>query len=411
MSESMEGRGRPENGIIAVFLLLAFLGLVSVACASYVEAGRNVGSQSYFTTRHAGFLLIAALVAYGCARIPSSGWRVLSFGIYLLALFLSLAVLMPGLGASANGATRWLKLGPVKVQPSELLKLGVILAMSAYLTTRSGSTRRLFPGMAGALSLMGLPALIVLKQDDLGTAIVLMLIGIALLFAAGTPKRYMALTLAGITLLGCAAIIHAPYRQDRVKAWLDPWRHKADEGYQNVQAYYAFGQGGWHGVGIGQGMAKYYLPAPHTDFVFATVAEETGIFGTSVIVGLFGYLAWMGLRVSRRSKSAFGRLASVGAVTYLCGQACLNIAVVTGLFPCTGVPLPFISYGGTSLIVGGAALGLLYSFSKNTVLATKEDRDEGHGYRGRDRRTRLPRPGGSVGPAPARPRSPSPVRR
>lgn len=411
MSESRDGRARPERAIFGVFLSLGILGLLSVACASYVEAGRSAGGQYVFTIRHFLFLLIAGVCGWGCSRMRAGFLRSLAFAVYLLALVLCIAVLIPGLGSSANGATRWLKLGPFKLQPSEFLKLGLILALSAFLATRAGTTRRIFPGLIGALCLMGIPAVVVLLQDDLGTAIVLVVIGCSLLFFAGTPKRYMAGVLVLMALVASAAIIHEPYRMDRIKAWLHPWEHKADEGYQNVQAYYAFGQGGWHGTGLAQGQAKYYLPAPHTDFVFATVAEETGIFGPAIIMGLFTYLALIGMRIAARSQTPFGRLVCVGVVTYICGQACVNIAVVTGLFPCTGVPLPFISYGGSSLIAGAMALGALASLSKSALRATKENRDEGHGYRGRDRGTRLPRPGGSVGPAPTRPRSPTPVRR
>lgn len=403
--------GPPDIGVLGAFLGLAILGVFFVASASYAVAGRNLGSPYYYIVRHMVYVVAAVCVFVFALRARPDRWEALAVPAFAVSIVLALLVFVPGLGVTANGATRWIRLGPITIQPSEFLKIGLILAMSWWLSTGRGDPRKLWPGYTVALGMLGVSALVVELQHDLGTGLVLVLVGIGLMFAAGAHLRHIGATIALMLCAVVALVIRQPYRMERVWAWLDPWAHKNDEAYQVVQSFYAFGEGAWHGTGLGQGQAKYFIPAPHTDFVFATVAEETGIIGSLAIAGLFFLLGYCGARISRRSRTVFGRLVALGVVLYLCGQAALNIAVVTGLVPCTGVPLPLISYGGSSLIAAAIGSAILFSLSRSAVRASQEYHDEDHGNGRRHRRTHLPRTGSGVSPSRSRSRSPASVRR
>ncbi len=411
MPGKVERGTRPDYGILVAFLGLVCIGLFCVASASYAMARGHTGSPYHFIAPHIFYIVLSVVLFIPSAFVGAARWQKFAFGLFLVALVLCALVFVPGLGVKANGATRWLHLGPVRFQPSELLKLGLIGALAVWLTRPVGNPRRLWPGIAVALAMTGASTLVVIKQNDLGTALVIVLISFGMLTAAGVTKRRLLMFVAGMMLCAVIAVRVEPYRMDRVKAWLNPWEYKTDESYQVVQSLYAFGIGSWHGAGFGQGQAKYYLPAPHTDFVFATAAEETGVFGPIIIIGLFTAIGYSGLRVARRNKTPFGRLAAVGIVTFLCGQAALNIAVVTSAVPCTGVPLPFISYGGSSLMVGAMSLGLLLALSRSVCRASEENRDEGDGNRRGYGRTHLSGPRNSSRTGTPRPRTPTLIRR
>ena len=406
------GEISPELGILGAYAVLALLGLYCVASSSYVYAGKHNASPYYYARQHACWLMIAAAVFAGSLRIRLRAWRSAAYVLLGGALVLSALVFVPGLGVTAGGATRRLRLGPGGgVQPAEFLKLGLALAMAAWLTRPRRNVRRVWPDIAVAVGMMAVCALTVMKQRDLGTTLVLLGVGSSVLFAAGTPGYLLSWLGAGMASCAALAVVAEPYRWERVLAWLEPWKYKGDESYQVVQSFYAFGEGAWHGTGVGAGQAKYYLPAPHTDFVCATIAEETGIIGAAVILGLFLTVAYWGIKIARRSPNPFGRLAAIGAVAGLCGQAALNIAVVTGALPCTGVPLPFISYGGSSLVVSSLCLALLFSISRTKSANAQEDRDEGGGDWRRDRGAHIPRTGRGSGSSRGRARSATPVRR
>ncbi len=401
--------GSPDAMVIVVYALLAVLGLYFMSSASYASAARNLGTPYYFVIRHLLFLGVSVVAFFFLCRLREPVWR--AVGPWAFGLLLAVNLWTAAYGVAANGARRWLKFGPVTVQPSEFLKVALVLALALWLSSQAGSVRRLWPGFLVALMMTCLAAGAVVAQSDLGTAIVILMTGLAVIFCAGAHLRHVFASVAMMSAAVALLIRVQPYRMERVYAWLEPWRHKADEAYQVVQSFYAFGQGGWRGTGLGQGQAKYFIPAPHTDFVFATVAEETGIFGPFFILLLFGLLAVSGLRVARTGRSAFARLAAAGAVACICGQALLNIAVVTGSVPCTGVPLPFISYGGSSLLAGGILMAVLFTLSRTGQTgrqgASHEHRDNGRGDGG----TYLSGSGGRLGAAGASSRGPVALRR
>ncbi|MGQ9808465.1 MAG: FtsW/RodA/SpoVE family cell cycle protein [Armatimonadota bacterium] len=401
--------GSPDAMVLVVYGVLALLGTFFMASASYASAARNLGTPYYFVLRHILFLAVSGAVFFFLCRFREPLWR--AVGLPAFGLLLALNAWTAVYGVEANGARRWLKFGPVTLQPSEFLKVALVLALAFWLSSQAGNVRRFWPGFGVAMLMTLMAAAVVVAQSDLGTALVILGAGLTVIFCAGAHLRHVFLALAGMSAVVAVLIRVQPYRMERVYAWLEPWKHKSDEAYQVVQSFYAFGQGGWQGVGLGQGQAKYFIPAPHTDFVFATIAEETGILGPFFILMLFSLLALSGIRVARLAKSPFARMAAAGVVAFICGQALLNVAVVTGSVPCTGVPLPFISYGGSSLLAGAMAMALLFTLSRSvparTQGASNEHRDYGRGDGG----THLSGPGRGIGAAGASSRSPAALRR
>ncbi|MEI6915408.1 MAG: FtsW/RodA/SpoVE family cell cycle protein, partial [Armatimonadota bacterium] len=246
MRKAKDEKPQAEYGLLGIFAGLALVGLFSVACASYVEAYRLRDSQFYFTKRHILYLVVSLVGAFFCSRFKPGSWKpVVCYIFFGVTAVFALMVFIPGMGVTVNGAQRWVQIGPLQIQPSEFLKLGMIVGMAAWLTTRKGNPRRLSPGFFIGSLMMVLSATIVLKQDDLGTVLVLLLTGYSLLVAAGARSQYL-LGLGGLlVLLAVGAVVTKPYRIERVKAWLAPWEHKRDESYQVTQSFYAFGEGGW----------------------------------------------------------------------------------------------------------------------------------------------------------------------
>lgn len=402
---------RPQIGLLVIVFFIVCIGLFSVATSSYDQARmENRGPYHYFLF-HSIWLVLGTVVFLGTALLKVRMLEKLSVFAFLVTLILSALVVSTSFGVNVNGATRWLALGPIQIQPSEFLKLGLILVLSWWVTRRAGNPRYLWPGFLVACVALLAAAGVVMKQDDLGTCLILLLIGCVILFAARVRVNYIASLGAVLLIAAVLFVALEPYRMNRVHAWLDPWKHKSDQSYQVVQSFYAFGLGSWHGSGLGQGTAKYYIPHAHTDFVFATIAEETGLIGGGTVLVLFTALGCLGFVIAANAKNPFARLVALGSTTYICGQAALNIAVVTGVVPCTGIPLPFISYGGSSMLSSAMAMGLLFSASRTVVGKRTEDSDEDHGNRRRNRRPRISGTGSSGGTSRTPPRTPTAVRR
>jgi cell division protein FtsW len=286
--------------------------------------------------------------------------------IMLIASFvLLLAVLLPGIGIQVNGARRWIGPGSLSFQPSELMKLSLILYVAQFLAAHPRRIQT-FKGMLSPIVVvMGGAALLVAAEPDLGTALVICFSVSALLVAAGVPLRYLAyLGGAAIVLILLLAVVQ-PYQQARLTSFVDPWASKSSSGFQAVQGQIALGSGGLFGVGLGQSVQKvFYLPEAHTDFILAVIGEELGVVGVTGVVALFGLIAWSGLRIARATAAPYAKLLATGLTSLILCQATLNIFVVLGIAPLTGVPLPFISYGPTNLTVMLAAIGLLLNISE-----------------------------------------------
>ncbi|RNC29512.1 MAG: putative peptidoglycan glycosyltransferase FtsW [Candidatus Dichloromethanomonas elyunquensis] len=280
--------------------------------------------------------------------------------ILLFALVLLVLVKIPGIGKTVNGAQRWIGLGPLSIQPSEVIKLAMVLMMARFLSANSNNIRYFFRGVVPSLGLLGVVCALIMLQPDLGTTLVMAATVFFMLLAVGANLWHMAgLGLAGLGMVA-AAIIAAPYRMRRIFAFLDPWADPSGKGYQTIQSLLALGPGGLFGLGLGQSRQKFlYLPENHTDFIFAMIGEELGFIGATLVVLLFFLFIWRGFRTAMKAPNSFLSLLAVGLTSLIGIQAMINMGVVTGVLPVTGITLPFLSYGGTSLLFTMAGAGLL----------------------------------------------------
>ena len=345
---------------------LLVIGLVMTFSASFVESSRAGDGPYGIFLRHAAAVVIGTLALIVAARMDYRTWRRLAAPLLVVATALSVIVLVPGIGMEVSGARRWLPLGPVTFQPAELLKLALPLALADLLGRR---WRSLYGGDLHALLVPAVPLIavavtLIFVSPDLESAALAGVIGLSVLWAAGLPPRVLAVACAALTLLSVAgvALTSKAFRAARIAAWLDPFSDPANYGYQTVQGYYALGSGGWLGSGLGAGRSKWlFLPNPHTDFIFAIIGEELGLLGTMTVLILFAVLALAGTRIARRAPNPFSRLAAIGITVWILLQAAINMGSVVGLLPVTGVTLPLVSFGGTSLIVTMLGLGVLLS--------------------------------------------------
>jgi cell division protein FtsW len=352
--------------LLTATLCLLALGAVMVYSAS---SARNLlqgdGNGTTYLVRFVGFGAIGLVIMHVLARRGVELLRRLTPILLIASFGLLLAVLVPGIGIEVNGARRWIGPGALSFQPSELMKLALILYAAQFLAAHPRRVRT-FKGMVSPVMVVtGGAALLVVAEPDLGTAIVICLSVCSLLVAAGVPLRYLAyLAGAGLALVLLLAVVQ-PYQQARLTAFLDPWASKSSTGFQAVQGQIALGSGGLLGRGLGQSIEKiFYLPEAHTDFILAVIGEELGVVGVSVVIALFGMIAWSGLRIARAATGAYAKLLATGLTSLILCQATLNIFVVLGIAPLTGVPLPFISYGPTNLAVMLACVGLLLNVAE-----------------------------------------------
>jgi cell division protein FtsW len=379
-----------------VTLGLVAFGLVMVYSATSAAAAVGDGDPMSFLKRQAVYALLGVVVMVAAARFDYHRLRYLAFPLLLVALGLCAAVL--AVGPEINGARRWFLLGPASFQPSELAKLALCLFAAVYLA------RRRPPRTLGELvKPLGLLTAIfcglILLEPDLGTTITLSGMMLAVFLVAGVPVRLLlaAALLAGA--MGMLAIWVEPYRRARVFSFVDPWSDAQGSGFQIVQAMIGIGSGGFTGAGLGEGVGKIsYLPEAHTDMIFAVIGEELGLFGSVLVIGAFALFAVAGFRIALRCRDPFGKLLAAGLTALICGQAAINLAAVLGIAPLTGIPLPFVSYGGSSLVVLLAGAGILLNIAVNGTVVQARVPDR----RGRNSRTRQTGARGRGGAARAR---------
>lgn len=378
------------NLLLTATLCLLALGAVMVYSASSARTLlQGQGDGTTYLVRYLVFGAIGFVALQVIARRGLDGvvrWTGPLLGFSLVCL---LAVKVPGLGVSINGAQRWLGVGPVQFQPSEVAKLALVLYASKLLADKAGrvrSPRNVTP----LLIVVAVMVLLVVSQPDLGTALVILFVTTAMLVAAGMPVRFLAMGAGGIALLVLIFAISDPERTARLTTFVDPWSHRAGEGFQAVQGQIALGSGGLFGRGIGQSVQKFfYLPEAHTDFILAIIGEELGAAGIFAVLFLYGMVAYAGLRVAKAAKGAYATLLAAGMTSLILCQALLNLFAVLGLAPLTGVPLPFISYGATNLTVMLAGMGLLLNVAAGGTAHLKAvTGSRGHGADRRDRRRR-----------------------
>ncbi len=354
-------------------LALASIGIVMVASASIAFAADIYQDPWFFLKRHLLFLGVGIAVALVVSQVPLSVWSGLSWPLLLFACLLLLAVLVPGIGREVNGSRRWLALGAITVQPAEVAKFCLLVFFASFLTRRNQQLRHWSSFMVPVV-ILGVVAVQLLLQPDFGSVVVISGTVLAMVFLAGArlPHTFLLVGLAACALALMAMV--SPYRLQRLTTFLDPWRDQFASGYQLTQSLIAFGRGEWFGVGLGNSVQKlFYLPEAHTDFIFAILSEEWGMAGGLVVIGLFVALTWSLLRLVRQAlaqQKFFAALLAFGIAVLLAGQAFVNMGVASGLLPTKGLTLPFVSSGGSSLVVCCAlfALALRVQWELNSAV-------------------------------------------
>jgi cell division protein FtsW len=346
----------------AVFLTV--FGLVMIYSASSISAYVKEGSAAHFFTRQLAFVLIGGALAVAVSRFDYRRFQG-KLGVQAWWASVALLVLNYGYGVVRGGARRWIPLGFIQLQPSELTKIACVLVAAALAVEWQRGRMETKQYLKKLGFFVGVPAVLIVSQPDLGTAI-LMAVGVGIvLFLGGVEFRWVGLAGGIIVAFGVFAVVIAPYRIERVMTAMNPWNDAQGSGYQAVQALLAFGTGGVQGVGLGLSRQKFfYLPEAHTDFIFAIIGEEAGLIGTLAVVVAFAVLLYAGIRIATGARDPFGRLVAGALAGMIAFQAALNMAAVTGIFPVTGKPLPFVSYGGSSMLVTLVCVGLILSVSE-----------------------------------------------
>jgi cell division protein FtsW len=377
--------------LVLVTLGLVAFGLVMVFSATSASAALGEGDPMRFLVKQGAYAVAGLVLVATLSRVDYHALRLLAPTLLVAALALCVAVLV--VAPPVNGARRWFLLGPASFQPSEFAKLAVCVWVCAHLA------RRPPPRTLGELlKPIGFVVLtfggLILLQPDLGTTVALCVMVAGVLLVSGVPTRVLAVAGTLATIAGIAAIWLEPYRRARVFSFLDPTQDPQGAGYQTLQAIIGIGSGGLAGTGLGEGVQKInFLPEAHTDMIYAVVGEELGLLGSAAVIGAFAAFAWAGFRVALACRDPFGKRLAAGITTLVCGQAAVNLAAVLGIAPLTGIPLPFVSYGGSSLVVLLAAVGVLLNIAVNerVVAARVPDRGRRHG------RARPTRAGGRGG--------------
>ena len=341
-------------------LFLVGIGIVMVYSASSALALKKFGSSYFFIQKQALFALVGLIALVVARHFPYRALRFLAYPAIVLTLGLLLAVLLTGLGHTAGGATRWLRLGGITLQPSEIARMALILYLAYSMSKKQDRIREFSIGFVPHVMVLLVLVVPIILQPDFGSVVILASITGIMLFVGGVPLRFLAL--AGLTLVPVAGWLlwSADYRVRRLMSFLNPWEYPTAEGYQTIHSLMAFGSGGLWGTGIGKSLQKlFYLPEPHTDFIFSVIGEEFGLVGVATIVTLYGLIIWRGIAIARQTADPFGALLSFGLTTAIALQVCVNMGVTLGLLPTKGLTLPFLSYGGTSLVMNMAAVGVV----------------------------------------------------
>ncbi len=371
-----------DQVLLCVTVMLTVVGLVMVFSASAVLAGNRHHDSWYYLKRQGVWLVMGLSLLHVLSRVDYVWWKRLSIPLLGGMATLLVMVLIPSLGMTANGARRWLGAGPISIQPAEMVKLGVVIYLAAYLTRKEGRIQDFQSGLLPALLVIGLLCGLVLMEPDLGTVVVLGVVTGSLLFVGGARLSHLSTLVLCAVPIGLALVLSTEYRRQRLMAFLQPWNDASDTGFQITQSFLAFGSGGLFGVGLGEGKQKlFFLPEAHTDFVLALIGEELGFVGTGVIILLFVLFMIRGFQISTRARVPFGRYLGIGITTLIGVQALTNACVVTGLVPTKGLTLPFVSYGGSSLVVSLAGVGMLLSISRDRHAGREAiEHRSGHGW-------------------------------
>lgn len=359
-----------NRGLIATLVVAALgltaVGLIMVLSASSVSGYLLYGSSFSLFQRQFIYAAVGLVGMVLAAKTPYQVWQRLSYPLLAITIGLLVFVLHPAIGHSAGGSSRWIQLGPVNLQPSEFAKLATVAFAATVLSKKWKKIDDLGTWAVPLLVPLGIVALLIMLQPDLGTTIVIAGITFTLLFVAGIRMRHLWAGIIGSGMLGMVLIMSAGYRRERFFSFLDPWSDPQGSGYQVIQSLIGLASGGFTGVGLGASRQKWmYLPNAHTDFIFSILGEETGLVGEIVVLVMFGVLFFAGIKIASRAPDTFGRLLGAGIIGWLGLQSIVNLGAVTGVLPITGVPLPLVSFGGSSLVICLTAIGILVSIARS----------------------------------------------
>ena len=368
----------PDTTLALLGLALLLVGLVAISSASIEYADWHYQNPWFHTQRHLIYLVIAISAAVAVYRVPPQFWLDTGWGWLFAALALLILVLIPGVGREVNGSQRWLPLGPFTLQPSEFAKMAMVIYLAGYMVRREHEVRHQWQGFLKPMAVLFATTLLLMIEPDFGATVIVVATAFGMLFLAGVKLGNFMLVLAGALGAMLVLVVSEPYRVKRLTAYTDPWADPFDTGFQLTQSLIAFGRGEWLGVGLGNSVQKlFYLPEAHTDFVFSIWAEETGLLGAMAVIALFAALIARILWVGRQAilvENPFGAYVCYGVALIFSGQAFVNMGVSSGLLPTKGLTLPFVSYGGTSLIVCCAMLALVLRIDRDTRVGQRVGR-------------------------------------
>ncbi|MFA9557363.1 stage V sporulation protein E [Evansella sp. AB-rgal1] len=356
----------PDILLIAATVSLLTIGLIMVYSASAVWAEYNFNDSFFFLKRQLFFAILGLISMFFIMNVDFWTWRRMTKIIMIICFALLILVLIPGVGLVRGGARSWLGVGAFSIQPSEFMKIAMIFFLAKYLSERQKYVTTVKRGLMPTLGTVSIAFGLIMLQPDLGTGMVMMLTAVVMVFIAGAQvKHFVVIGFMGLAGL-VGLIVSAPYRLQRITSFLDPWQDPLGTGFQIIQSLYAIGPGGFLGLGLGASRQKYfYLPEPQTDFIFAILSEELGFVGGAFVLSFFALLLWRGLRIALYAPDLYGSLLATGIIGMIAIQVMINIGVVIGLMPVTGITLPFLSYGGSSLTLMLTSVGVLLNISRH----------------------------------------------
>ncbi|MBI4378488.1 MAG: putative lipid II flippase FtsW [Nitrospinae bacterium] len=357
-----------DSIIFVCTIALIGIGIVMVYSSSAVMAMEKFNDPQFFLKRHIMWLILGFISMIAMMRIDYREIRRFTYPVLIVSIIMLILVLIPYFGKEVGGARRWLNIGSFSFQPAELVKFSLILFLSHSLVKRGDYLRDFTYGYLPHLVVIGVFFMLILIQPDLGSIVVITVVAFILMFVAGVRFSFLLSSFLMMVPFLYMAVFNIGYRRKRIKAFLDPWSDPMDTGFQTIQSFIAFGRGGFFGLGLGEGKQKlFYLPEPHTDFIFSVLGEEMGFIGVTAVVILFLIFIVRGIRVSLRSPDIYGMYLSLGIILTIGIQVVINMGMAIGLLPTKGLPLPFISVGGSSLLISMVSVGVLLNISEYTI--------------------------------------------
>ncbi len=367
-----KSRGTPDFLLLFLTLGMVGFGIVMIFSASFTVSYWEMGNRWFFTQRQLIWAMIGLIFMLIAMNIPFSFYKERFFLILLVGVGLLLLVFVPGLGQNRNGASSWVGIGSFTIQPAEFAKLSLIIYLAALMSKKKELMKSLKRGLIPALTVVGIYFGLIILQPDFGTGLILLMTAGIMIFAGGISMKHMMYIIAIIIATIPIAVLTAGYRMARITSYLHPWDDPWGTGYHLIQSLIALGNGGIFGTGFGKGIQKFfYLPYPQSDFIFSVMGEELGFIGITLFILFFLFILWRILVISLHSTDSFGTLVGIGIFSVFAIQAFINIGGVTGTIPITGVPLPFISAGGSSLIMSMTSIGLILSLSRENTKSTQ----------------------------------------